>query len=84
MRGTQGLTPPHGDGAGLGVVERRLALATTPADRTSTGGVADHTSALAVTSVESVDGATTCGEAQVVSATGRRGAMKLGAAAWRS
>jgi hypothetical protein len=36
--------------------------------------------AMAATSAESVDGATMCGGAQVVSATGRRGAMKPGAA----
>jgi hypothetical protein len=29
-----GFIQPHGDGAGPGVVEQRLALAATPADRT--------------------------------------------------
>jgi hypothetical protein len=45
--GTGGLTRPHGDGVGPGVVERRPALAATPAGGTSTGGAAIPTSALA-------------------------------------
>jgi hypothetical protein len=45
--GAGGLTRPHGDGAGPGVVERRPTLAATPTGRTSTRGVAAPTSALA-------------------------------------
>jgi hypothetical protein len=47
MGGTGGLTRPHGDGSGLGVVERWSALAATPDGATSTGGAANLVSALA-------------------------------------
>jgi hypothetical protein len=45
--GTGGRTRPHGDGVGPGVVERRPALAATPANGTAMGGVVAPASALA-------------------------------------
>jgi hypothetical protein len=46
-RGAGGLTKPHGDGSGPGVVEGRPALAATPAGGTSTRGAATLASAFA-------------------------------------
>jgi hypothetical protein len=45
--GAGGLTRPHGDGVGPGVVDRRATGAATPAGETATRGVAAPTSALA-------------------------------------